>query len=688
MSPAGRRRFDRVLALATVAAYLGTLVAVATPGGALLALAIHALLMGPGVAVMRAALPASWLMAVAFGPMLGLALSTTTMLVIWAAGGRGAWVFVAAPALAAATVWPARRLRDRWEAPAASIDDWRAVLLALLIVPFVVARPLSLVGADRPEGRVYRAYFTADYVWRRALVAEIAKGEFPPRNPYYLRDRLHYYWLGHLPDAVEYRAVRDRLDLDDVLLGSSVVVDAAFVLVVFGLARLVVPVGWAAAAGVGWAVCLTSFEGLAGIWLQVSNGLDWRTVRSLNIDAVTRWFFAAMPIDGLHRLLWYQPHHALAYALAFIGLAMVARRREHADPGVFAAAGIVFGICVLVSSFIALMAVAAAGVYEVARTVRARAFGAALVNAAWASLPLMIAVAVVTELQYIDHQPGALSTMRLGINGLATHRAGLALLLSAGPVLALALAGAVAAWRCRVGEAWFLVATIAASVAIYFYVDIRDHEDVYVGWRVGHVVFIALAPLVALALWRAARLRGATAYVTWTLVLVLGAGAAPMYAIDAYNTQDISNREEGPSFRWTLVLTPGELEGLAWLRDRTDPRAVVQVDAYSRDSDTWAFIPAFAERRMAVGLPLGLVPLAKYRAGSRRLRWVYDAPDPRGAFTLAATSGIDYIVVGRPERRDHPGVEARYAGAADVLPLVFHNDDLSIYEVLRPGHLR
>ena len=58
MSPAGRRRFDRVLALATVAAYLGTLVAVATPGGALLALAIHALLMGPGVAVMRAALPA------------------------------------------------------------------------------------------------------------------------------------------------------------------------------------------------------------------------------------------------------------------------------------------------------------------------------------------------------------------------------------------------------------------------------------------------------------------------------------------------------------------------------------------------------------------------------------------------------------------------------------------------------
>jgi len=688
MSPGGRAGFDRVLTLATVAAYAGTLIAVATPAGALLALVTHALLMAPGLAVMRAAVPASWLMTMAFGPMLGLALSTTAMLAIWAAGGRGPWVFAAAPALAAALVWPARRLRDRWEMPAAAIGDWRAVLLTLLIVPFVVARPLSLVGADRPEGRVYRAYFTADYVWRRALVAEIAKGDFPPRNPYYLRDRLHYYWLGHLPDAVEYRAVRDRLDLDDVLLGSSVVVDAAFVLVVFGLARLVVPVGWAAAAGVGWAVGLTSFEGLAGIWLQVSNGLDWRAVRSLNIDAVTRWFFAAMPIDGLHRLLWYQPHHALAYALAFVGLAMVARRRRQADPGVFAAAGVVLGICVLVSSFIALMAVAAAGVYELARSVRARAPGAALVNAAWASLPLMLAVAVVTELQYIDHQPGALSTMRFGINDLATHRAGLALLLSAGPIVVLGGAGALAAWRWGLREAWFLVATVVASVVIYFYVDIRDHEDVYVGWRVGHVVFIALAPLVGVALWRAALLRGTAAYVAWTVVIVLGAGAAPMYAIDAYNTQDVTNREEGPSFRWTLVLTPGELEGLTWLREHTDPRSVVQVDAYSRDSDTWGFVPAFAERRVAVGLPLGLVPLAKYRAGSRRLRWLYDAPDPRGAFTLAATSGIDYIVVGRPERRDHPAVEARYAGAADVLPRVFHNDDLSIYEVLRPGHVR
>ncbi|MFN7978917.1 MAG: hypothetical protein U0P30_12325 [Vicinamibacterales bacterium] len=609
------------------------------------------------------------------------------MLLLWAVAGRGLVLFVAAPALAWLLVVPARRLRERWRAPVPAIGDWRAVMLVLLIVPFVVARPLSLVGADRPEGRVYRAYFTADYVWRRAIVAEVAKGEFPPRNPYYLRDRLHYYWLGHLPDAVEYRAVGDRLDMDDVLLGSSVLVDAAFVLVIFGLARLVVPVGWAAAAGVAWAFFLTSFEGVAGIWVHVADGVDWKQVRYVNIDAVTRWFFGGMPIDGIHRILWYQPHHALAYALGFVGLVVVARRRQRADPGVFAAAGVLFAICTLVSSFVALMAVAATALYEGVATVRARQWQAALINAAWAALPLMLAVAVVTELQYIDHQPGNLGTMRFGLNELAARRIFQSAFISAGPILLLGLVGVWVAWKRGLADAWPQVAAIVASIVIYFYIDIRDHGDVYVGWRVGHVVFIALAPFVGLVLIEARRLRGAAGWASWLTIALLALGAAPMYAIDAYNTQDVENQLDGPSFHWTMVLTPGEQEGLRWLRDHTAPDAVVQVDAYSRDSDTWGFIPAFAERRMAVGLPLGLVPLEKYQTGSLRMRWLYDAPNPRSVFTLAATSGIDYIVVGRPERRDHPGVDTRLAGAADVLPRVFQNDALTIYEVLRPGHV-
>ena len=84
--------------------------------------------------------------------------------------------------------------------------DGRVLLLALLLVPLIVARPFSLVGIEIPEGHVYRAYFTADYVWRRAVVAELAKGDFLPVNPFYVGDVLHYYWMPHLLSAVEYRA--------------------------------------------------------------------------------------------------------------------------------------------------------------------------------------------------------------------------------------------------------------------------------------------------------------------------------------------------------------------------------------------------------------------------------------------------------------------------------------------------
>ena len=61
MTDGGRTRFDRALCLTTAAAYGVTLVAAATPAGAGLALATHALLMAPGIAVLRAVAPSSWL---------------------------------------------------------------------------------------------------------------------------------------------------------------------------------------------------------------------------------------------------------------------------------------------------------------------------------------------------------------------------------------------------------------------------------------------------------------------------------------------------------------------------------------------------------------------------------------------------------------------------------------------------
>ena len=96
--------------------------------------------------------------------------------------------------------------------------DIAAVLLSLLAVPAVVARPYARVGIDLPEGRAYRAYFTADFVWEMAVVSEVSKGDVPPRNPYFINDDLHYYWLMHLLPAVEHRAAGKSIRLEQILL--------------------------------------------------------------------------------------------------------------------------------------------------------------------------------------------------------------------------------------------------------------------------------------------------------------------------------------------------------------------------------------------------------------------------------------------------------------------------------------
>ena len=80
------------------------------------------------------------------------------------------------------------------------------------------------------------------------------------------------------------------------------------------------------------------------------------------------------------------------------------------------------------------------------------------------------------------------------------------------------------------------------SVLFYFFVDVRDHQYVYVGWRAGHFLFVAMAVLTGYALqelWRAGGSPSASSRrVAAAIVAML---ALPTFAIDFYNTQDVTN---------------------------------------------------------------------------------------------------------------------------------------------------
>ena len=280
----------------------------------------------------------------------------------------------------------------------------------------------------------------------------------------------------------------------------------------------------------------------------------------------------------------------------------------------------------LLSSFAAMMLTLIVAIHAGLTLARQRRWRTMFAGAAVAALPMLAALALSSVLRYVD--TGG-SLVALGLNRTASHRAGIAVFLSFGPMLIASAAGvAFAVWRRTVPAISVLLVTIVVCGLFYFYVDVPEHQHVYVGWRAAHLLFIAFAALCGYALQEAWAAGGAVRAVGTVVAVLLAAAAAPMVVIDLYNTQDTANRGQGPGFRWTVVLTPDELQALDWIRRSTPPWALVQVEPEVRGRETWAYVPAFAERRMAAGLPISMIPLERYEAASARIKQVY----------LAATS--------------------------------------------------
>lgn len=670
--------------LAAVLALAVTLTVLPPFGHSLAAFAVVLWSAVPGVVLARALYRAgpdrraAWLV----GPMWGYALSCIVVLGLWVAGMRGS-VLLIAPLIALVALVPLGRwLRGALASPVLGRGDAVAVCLLLVLLCALLARPFSRVGETLPDGsRAYRAYFTADFVWRMAVVAELAKGDVPPKNPFYRGDPLRYYWAAHVPAAAEYAVTKGRYRLESLLLANSVAVDVLFVLFLYAFVRQ-----WTASAAITAIVCAalflaSSFEGTERLLQIHRDGAPLDAVRTLNIDAVTRWFYGSLPVDGLQRVMWYQPQHATAYALGLSVVLICAQAVRPFRVGLSLLGGILLAAAVLFSSFTALMITVMVALVMGWLVLRDHGWKWLLPAAVAGAVPLAAAAATTMALKYVDDQQG--EVVRLMLNPAAVYNVWIALFLSFGPFLILSVVAAVLAVRRRESSLWPVAIVIAVSFAFYFFVDVVDHQFVYVGWRAGHLLFVAFGALCGYLLVEAGRFapRARTAIHAVTLVLALA--ALPTVVIDAYNTQDTSNRMEAAIGRWTLVLEPDELAAFEWIRQYTPPSAIVQVDPQPRDPFTWSYIPAFAERRMAGGIPISMIPLIKYQRISRRIAEVFAAPAPESLYEGAASHRIDYLWVGTPERETHPELEETLESRPDLFRRVFQQGTVSIYYLER-----
>jgi uncharacterized membrane protein len=289
----------------------------------------------------------------------------------------------------------------------------------------------------------------------------------------------------------------------------------------------------------------------------------------------------------------------------------------------------------------------------------------------------MLSAALVTSLHYVD--TGG-SIVKVGVNPLAFHSVVKATLLSFGPVLLITAIAASAFWRARDSRAWLVAALWFSCAFYYFFVDIRDHQDVYVGWRVGHLWFITSAALGAVAYQSLATLPSSWRAAAIAVVAIGVLAAFPTALIDIYNTQDIYNESQAAGFKWTLLLPPDEQAAFAWIRANTPPDALFQTDPLARGVEGWANLPAFAERRLGVGLPISMVPLRKYERGSQQAAWLFETR-AESAHALAARNGIQYLFLGAPERTRHPEAQRRFDASPEFFEPVFRNTEVTIYRV-------
>ena len=582
---------------------------------------------------------------------------------VWLALGAASWWFLRSPAGPLVDLPPFGR------------RDAAALLIVLLLVVAFLALPFGRLGEEDAAGRrSYRAYFTADFVWHAALTQEVARLEYPPRNPYFARDPVHYYWTYYLAPAV----------LSGPAGHPLVTVEAALKLNATGQALLMFSLVFLAA----WSACgarsgpaalasvlalmAPSYEGLYKVVQFAWRGTPMDALRDLNIDAISAWDFRGLRIDGLVRSMWYTPQHTTSFALGLVAVIVASRLSAATRWPAFLLTGVALGLSVAMNPLLGAAFCAIYGATVLIDVLARRLPLEGVLPHAWSVVPVGLAL-----VWCLANQMGASAGGHLFFGWLHDTRAPLfTLFLSLGGLLLPAMIGLVPARRLPFRAALPAVPALIVGLGLLYFVSLTDRS--WVGFRAGNILQVALPMLIArgFALLFDAGGRALAAPV----FAVLLATGAPTTLIDTFNAQDIENLRPGPGFKWTLVLSPAQLAAFDWIRGSTSPDAVIQADPIPRDRRNWSVMPTFAGRRMAAGLAIPLLPEPAHEGMPERVHALVTRLPPDAAHAEARALGIDYLYLDG----DDPGgaaVRDRFAARPDLFTPMFRQGDVVVYRL-------
>jgi hypothetical protein len=617
------------------------------------------------------------------GGLMGYALTCVVLALAIKAGASSPLAIGVIWLLFTGAMWAVRMSRE----PVVPLPVWTrrdsiALLCVLLVVPLLTVPAFRHIGTTDADGnRLYRAYFTADFVWHEALITELGRFQLPPANPYLSGETLHYYWTYFMVPAVSTAVFRSGVQYggEAILLANAMCAGTLFVAILFIFTWVVMPRRWAAGGAVVLAVLAASFEGTWTLWrLWRTNG-PLSVVLDLNIDAMTMWQLRGLTIDGLPRSLWYVPQHAGACALGLIALTVAVGSPRKATIKSALLAGVALALAMCFSPFPGGLIAVVYGIGYILAVIESPRLW--LRTLAPQLITVAVAACGVVWCLVNSMVEGAGGALQIGLLGNARHEPVATILLALGPLLAPAAGGLLLAWKT---PAWRVAAAgLLIGVPTFFFFSVAG-DGVWVGWRAGQIMLVTLPALAAVGLGWLADLepRHRIVAAAWALLMIAG---LPTTAIDAYNAQDVTNRRMGAGFHWTVVLTPDQQAAFRWIQRRTPSRAIVQADPIVRERETWTHIPTFAQRRTAGGLPISLLANQVYDDRCAVVHQMFATLSAREAWELALKLGIDYIYLDQIEREGLPaGAVEKFVGAPEYFPPVFDQGPVLVLAVAKP----
>lgn len=532
-----------------------------------------------------------------------------------------------------------RRIRAGWSSPAVSI----IITLAVLFV-------FSRVGVETALGKAYRAYFNGDFLKHVALIHEFSKPGFPPGNPYFSGETLHYYWfiypmvnmMADFPGAAP--------GAEHAFLAFTCAVNILFIFVISAM----LPTNYKAPVIPLLILLLgcfaVSYEGVILAARIISEGKSLPAeLGHYNIDGYARWIWGHPQIDGIHRSFLYTPQHLAALIMVLAGIRL-SRFRNLNRYAVME--GVVTGAAVGVSAFIGLIGVAAMVLRLTIRKAGGMFAG---------GIPLVLWAITLWRVEMLS-PGGEKPVLEL------PSEPGIVILILAvnlGFLFLLGIPGLIIGLKSQERFAGSFTGLAFVSLFAFGFVRLQDNPS-DVGLKAALVLIPALLAGTAFMIRNHPR--------TGTILMILLAfPALPTSLLDLWSTAQLDTP------RYISFIPQPDRDGCRYLKTSTPWNWVVQSDPRRETRGYFSLVPTFGERRTALGDPMHgrifQIPKPEYDRRQTAVRELFESRSARDIIRIASDVGIDALYIGSPERSAHPALDE----CMRHLPEYYSSGDVRIY---------